>query len=167
MRISMIAAALPLLLFAGCSDEVKVDKRAAEAKQMLAGDYEVVTRVTRLDSADKTKPATRLKIGDTSTTHGCVSANGTPDTKLFIDPGDKCSTGNSYFSGAIINAQLACTRAANPGNVSFGVDGSFTADSFKAHVITRTSFAGSGDYVMERELTARRTGNCAPATAKR
>lgn len=160
MRLLMIA---PLLLLAACADDAPVDKRAGEAKQLQAGEYEVTAKVTSLSSTDKSTPATKLKSGGTMTSRGCVAADGTPDPALFTDPGDACKVNSSYVSSASLNLQLTCTRKSNPGFVTSAVDGKFTADSFTAKVTTGTSFAGSGDYQMVRELTGKRVGVCTVA----
>lgn len=158
MRILII---LPLLLLAACGEDApQVDNRASEAKQLKAGEYEVTAKVTSLSSTDKSTPATKLKIGDTTTVRGCVAADGTPDPKLFVDAGDVCKINSSYTSGAILNMQLSCTRKSNPGYVTSAVDGHFTADAFTATVTTGTMFSGTGDYAMGRELTGKWVGVC-------
>ncbi|MCA1653230.1 MAG: DUF3617 domain-containing protein [Sphingomonadales bacterium] len=158
---------VPLLLLAACSDDAPpVDKRASEAKQLKAGEYEVTAKVTSLASTDKSTPATKLKIGDSTRTKGCVGEDGTPAPALFVDVGDVCKVNSSYTSGAILNLQLTCTRKSNPGYVTSAVDGSFTADAFKATVTTGTSFYGNGDYQMVRELTGKRVGVCTAPAAK-
>lgn len=160
-----ILIAVPLLLLAACSEEAKVDKRAGEARQLQAGEYEVTAKVASLVSTDKSAPATKLKVGDTTIMRGCVGADGVPAPALFADPGDQCKIDNSYVSGAILNIAVKCTRTAPPGNVSAAVDGSFTADGFTAKVTTDTSFYGDGDYKLVRDLTAKRVGVCPPAPA--
>jgi hypothetical protein len=166
MRMMVICAAAAALLGA-CSDNAPQPKEAARAEKLQAGEYAVTGKVTALDSTDKTTPATRSKVGDTVTVKGCVAADGTPDPALFVDAGDVCTVSAIYASGAILNLQENCTRKANPGYVSSAVEGSFTADAFKAKVTTGTAFAGSGDYQMTRELTGKRVGACpAPAAPK-
>ena len=160
-----IAVAVPLLLLAACSEEAKVDKRAGEAKRLQPGEYDVTAKVASLVSTDKSAPATKLKVGDTTIAKGCVSADGVPAAALFADLGDQCKVENSYVSGAILNLAVKCTRTKPPGNISAAVDGSFTADSFAAKVITDTSFYGDGDYKLVRDLTAKRVGACPPAPA--
>lgn len=159
-----LAVTTPLLL-AACSDSApKVDKRASEAKQLQAGEYEVTAKVTTLTPMDKAKPATKLKVGDSATTRGCVAADGVPDAALFTDAGDLCKVDSKYVSGAILNLAIKCTRPSNLGYVTSAVDGSFTADAFTAKVTTGTSFYGDGDYQLVRELTGKRVGVC-PASA--
>lgn len=152
---------VPLLLLAACSaDAPPADKRASEAKQLKAGEYEVIAKVASLSSTDKTTPATKLKLGDTTTVRGCVSADGTPDPSLFVDAGDVCKVNSSYTSGAILNMQLSCTRKSNPGFVTSAVDGQFTSEAFTAKVTTGTMFSGTGDYSMARDLNGKRVGSC-------
>lgn len=157
--------AAPLLLLTACGDDApKVDPRAAEAKSLSPGQYEVTAKVSALRSTDKTTPATKLKVGDTATTTGCVGADGVPLPALIAeDAADSCKTTSSYVSSAILNVALTCTRKTNPGWVNYAVDGAFTAEAFTGKVTTTTSFAGSGDYRLVRELTARRTGVCVAA----
>lgn len=154
---------MPLLLLAACSqDAPPVDKRASEAKQLQAGQYELTGKVTQLSSTDNSKPATKLKIGDTVTAKGCVAADGTPEPTLFSEAGDVCKPVTSYVSGAILNVQISCTRKGNPGVVTSTASGSFTADAFKAEVTSSTSFVGKGDYALTREVTGKRLGACPP-----
>ena len=160
-------AIIPFLLLAACDDPPAVDKRAGEAKQLQAGGYQVTAKVTSLSSTDNSTPATKLKVGGTTITKGCVAADGTPEPMLFVDAGDVCKVNSSYTSGAILNLQLTCTRKSNPGYVTSAVDGQFTAQAFTAKVTTGTSFSGDGDYAMQRELTGKRVGVCtAPAPKK-
>ena len=52
------------------------------------------------------------------------------------------------------------------GSVNYSVDGQFTADAFTAKVTTGTSFATPDDYLLMRELSGKRVGNCPAAVAK-
>ena len=157
---------IPLLLLAACSDDAPpVDKRAGEAKQLQAGAYEVQAKVISLTATDLGKPASSLKAGDVAVLKGCVAADGTPDLSLFIETGDVCSPTQSYSRSAILNIQLNCTRKGAAGSVNYSVDGQFTADAFTAKVTTGTSFTTPDDYLLMRELSGKRVGNCPAAGA--
>jgi len=161
----MILAA-PLLLLTACSDDAPpVDKRASEAKQLNAGAYEVQAKVETLTATDHGKPASKLKVGDTTVLKGCVAADGTPDASLFIEAGDQCTATQSYARGAILNVQLHCTRKGTSGSVNYSIDGQFTADAFTAKATTGTSFTTPDDYTLIRDLVGKRVGNCAAAGA--
>ena len=168
MMLRKCALAAPLLLLAACADDApKAEQRPAEAKSLAPGQYEATAKIVTLASTDKTTPATKAKVGDTTTVSGCIGADGIPPPALFVDDArDVCKVNSSYVSGAILNLGLICTRKTNPGFVTSAIAGSFTADAFTARVTTGTSFSASGDYKLIRELTAKRTGACSPAAAK-
>ena len=164
-----LALAAPLLLLAACGDGApKVAQPRADAETLSPGQYAVAAKVVSVASTDKTTPATKLKVGDSATATGCVGADHVPAPSLFVDdPGDVCKIDNSYVKSAILNLAMTCTRKRNPGFVSQSISGAFTAEGFTAQVKTNTSFAGRGDYALVRQLTAKRTGTCAPdASAK-
>ncbi|MEO6247044.1 MAG: DUF3617 family protein [Sphingomicrobium sp.] len=164
MRVLLVAA--PLLLLAACSDDAPpVDKRASEAKQLAAGAYEVQAKVETLTATDTGKPATKMKLGDTTVLKGCVAADGTPDASLFIEPGDACKPTQSYSSGAILNIQYHCARKGTSGSVNYSISGEFTADTFTAKSTEGTSFTTPDDYTLIRDLKAKRVGNCAAPSA--
>lgn len=164
-----MALAAPLLLLAACGqDAPKPVQPTTDAETLSPGQYEVTAKVASVVSTDKTTPATKLKAGDSATATGCVGEDHLPAPSLFVDdPADVCKIDNSYVKSAILNLALTCTRKRDPGFVSQSIAGSFTADGFTAQVKTNTSFVGTGDYAMVRQLTAKRTGTCPPkATAK-
>jgi hypothetical protein len=152
-----------LLMLTACGGEAP--KPAVEKpKTLVAGEYEVVSEVTMLASADKTTPATKLKKGDKQTIRACVAADGTPDPKMFVEAGDKCSVNNSYARSGRLSVQYTCNRAGK-GDINLNADGNFTADGYKAIVTAGSAFPGDGDYTLTRMLEAKRVGECPAGSA--
>ena len=153
------------LILAGCgSGGGDAPAKAAIAAKLAAGLYEVTAEVASLTSTDKTKPATKLKQGDTVVAKACVAADGEPDAALVSEAGDKCTIPSSYARNGRMSVQLVCQRDGDGGNVMITMDGKFTADGFDGAAQSETQFIGTGDYKMTRKLTAKRVGDC-PATA--
>lgn len=161
MRI-MIAATL-LMATAGCGSETGTPAKVEKPKTMVAGEYEIVSEVTKLVSTDKSTPATTLKLGDKATIRACVAADGTPDAAMFVEEGDTCTVNNSYGRSGRLSVQYTCNRAGK-GELYPNADGNYTADGYKALVTVATAFTGDGDYALTRTLTAKRVGAC-PAAA--
>lgn len=160
MRIMIIATLV--VASAACGGEAP--KPAVEKpKTLVAGEYEVVSEVTMLASADKSTPATKLKKGDKQTIRACVAADGTPDPAMFVEAGDKCTVTNIYSRSGRLSAQYTCNRAGK-GDINLNADGNYTADGYKVIVTGGSSFPGDGDYNLTRMLTAKRVGGC-PASA--
>lgn len=156
--------AVPLLLLAACSDDAPpVDKRASEAKQLVAGGYAVEGKVESMTKTDLGAPAIKAKPGDLVTAAGCVAADGTPDASLFVHPGDQCRATQSYARGAILNIQYNCTRKGTAGSVNYSVSGDFTADAFTATVTEGTSFTTPDDYKLITKISGKHGGACPPA----
>jgi hypothetical protein len=153
IAVTMIAA------LAACGGEAPKPAAVEKPKSLVAGEYEVMSEVTMLASADKTTPATKLKKGDKQTIRACVAADGTPDPKMFVEAGDKCSVNNSYGRSGRLSVQYTCNRAGK-GDINLNADGNFTADSFKVIVTAGSSFPGDGDYTLTRMLNAKRLGEC-------
>jgi len=156
MRIHIIAALV--VGTAACSEAPK-PVAIETPKTMVAGEYEVVSEVTMLASADKSTPATKLKQGESQTIRACVAADGTPDPVMFVEAGDKCTTTNTYSRSGRLSVQYACNRAGK-GDLNLNADGNYTADGFKVLVTAGSSFPGDGDYTLTRTLTAKRVGVC-------
>ena len=154
----LIATGLMATL-AGCGGEAPKPAAVEKPRTMVAGEYEVVSKVTMLASADKSTPATALKMGDTATIRACVAADGTPDPAMFVEEGDKCTANNSYVRSGRLSVQYSCTRAGK-GEIYPNADGNYTADGYKAVVVVATAFPGDGDYKLTRTLTAKRVGDC-------
>ena len=160
VRYVMASAALALL--AGCGSEAPAPVEVEAPKTMVAGEYEVVSEVTKLVSTDKSTPATTLKLGDKATFRACVAADGTPDLKMFVEEGDRCTVNHSYGRSGRLSMQYSCKRAGK-GELYPNADGNFTADGYKAVVTVASAFSGDGDYALTRMLTAKRVGACAAA----
>ena len=159
---------IALMMVAGlaaCGQEAARPVAAEVPKTLPAGEYEVAGEVTKLASADKTTPATRLKPGDKATLRACVAADGTPDPAMFVEAGDKCTVNNSYGRSGRMSVQYTCQRAGK-GDVFVNADGNYKADSFEAVVVAASAFSGTGDYNLTRRLTARRIGACPGSAAK-
>ena len=153
-----------LAMLAACGSEAPKPAAVEKPKTMVAGEYEVVSEVTKLASADKSTPATTLKMGDKQVIRACVAADGTPDPAMFVEAGDACSVTNSYLRSGRLSVQYTCNR---PGKGEFypNADGNFTADGYKALVTVASAFPGDGDYTLTRTLTAKRVGACPAAGA--
>ena len=152
-------------LVAGCGSEAPKPAPAEKAKALTAGEYEVAGEVTKLQSADKSTPATTSKMGEKTTARACVAADGKIDPALFVEAGDTCTATNTYVRSGRLSVQYQCARPGK-GNVYPAVDGNFTADGFEAVVTVGTTFAGDGDYTLTRMLKAKRVGDCAAGAAK-
>ncbi len=148
-----------LVMLASCGSEAPKPAKAEKPKTMVAGEYEVVSEVTMLASADKSTPATKLKKGDKQTIRACVAADGTPDPAMFVEAGDKCKVNNSYARSGRLSVQYTCNRAGK-GDVNLNADGNFTADGYKVIVTAGSAFPGDGDYTLTRMLNAKRLGAC-------
>ncbi len=153
-----------LTMLAACGGEAPKPATAEKPKTLVAGEYEVVSEVTMLASADKSIPATKLKKGVKQTIRACVAADGTPDPKMFVEPGDQCKVNNSYARSGRLSVQYTCDRAGR-GDVNLNADGNFTADGYKVIVTAGSSFPGDGDYTLTRMLNARRLGACPAGSA--
>ena len=160
---ALIIAALAVAS-AGCGKEAAKPVKVEKPKTLVAGEYEVSSEVTKLASADKSTPATKLKLGDKALIRACVAADGTPDPSMFVEPGDACTTTNSYVRSGRLSVQYTCNRPGK-GELYPNADGNFTADGYKAVVTVGSAFAGDGDYTLTRTLTARRIGDCPAAAA--
>ena len=147
------------LASAACANEAPKKVEVEAPRKMVAGEYEVISEVTKLASTDKTTPATKVKLGDKQTIRACVAADGTPDPKMFVEAGDSCTMTNSYARSGRLSVQYSCNRPGK-GELYPNADGNFTADGYKALVTVGSSFAGDGDYTLTRTLTARRIGEC-------
>ncbi len=150
-------------LLAGCGSEAPKPVAVETPKTLVAGEYEVLSEVTKLASADKSTPATKLKMGDKETIRACVAADGIPDPAMFVEAGDACTATNSYVRSGRLSVQYSCNRPGK-GDLFFNADGNFTADGYKALVTAASSFQGDGDYRLTRTLTAKRVGDCPAAT---
>ncbi len=147
------------LASAGCGSDAPKPVAVEKPKTLVAGEYEVLSEVTKLASVDKSVPATKLKLGDKETIRACVAADGTPDPAMFVEAGDACTATNSYARSGRLSVQYTCNRPGK-GELYPNADGNFTADGYKALVTVGSAFSGDGDYTLTRTLTAKRVGNC-------
>jgi hypothetical protein len=152
-----------IVLLAGCGETEAPKAEEAAATKLEAGLYETSGEVTALTSADKTTPATKLKLGPAPATKGCIGDDGKVDLALFAEAGDKCTPQTSYIRNGRMSVQLTCARAANAGTILITMDGKFTKDSFEGVSQTGTQFYGPGDYKLSRKIVAKRTGSCPAA----
>ena len=160
--IRLLMAAGTVAMLAGCGSEAPKPAKVEKPKTMVAGEYEIVSEVTKLVSTDKSTPATTLKLGDSQVIRACVAADGTPDPKMFVEEGDICTANHSYGRSGRMSVQYTCNRAGK-GELYPNADGNYTADGYKALVTVASAFAGDGDYALTRTLTAKRIGDCPAA----
>ena len=160
--IKTLMATGALALLAGCGSEAATPAKVEKPATMVAGEYEVLSEVTMLASADQSTPATTLKLGDKATIRACVAADGTPDPTMFIEEGDRCTANHSFVRSGRLSVQYTCNRAGK-GEIYPNADGNYTADGYKALVVVASSFAGDGNYKLTRTLTAKRVGACPAA----
>lgn len=154
-----LAATTAIALLGGCGSEAPAPVAVEKAKSLTPGEYEVSSEVTKIQSTDKSTPATTVKLGEKAVTRACVAADGTIEPAMFIDTGDSCSAQSSYARSGRLSIQYQCSRKAK-GLVYPNADGNFTADGFEAIVTVSTAFSGDGDYNLTRKLTAKRVGDC-------
>lgn len=161
---------VPILLAAGCSEAPapKQEPEAQAAAPIQAGQWEMTHETVSLTQRDKAAPAIKTEKGARTSTSICVAEADVkkPQPQLFTPEGYDCSYRDSYFSGGRINATLACTRSGLSGDIGLLVNGSSTADTIDATVITETRLYTDGDVRIETKLTGKRTGACTAAPAK-
>lgn len=162
----MIAASAAVLVSA-CSNEAAPAKAPEETPTVLqAGKYQGTWKVVSVQSVDKSTPATKLKQDASGSSEGCVTADGSIDASLFAEDGDTCTIANPYVRNGRIGMDLTCKRKSAAGEVRQSISGTFTKDALDTEVSTTTYLSGYGDYAMQRTVTAKRVGECAPAPAK-
>lgn len=167
MRILTI---VPLCLAAAaCSGGDEANNKAAAAPATLpAGTWQAEFQVTKFDSADKTTPALKAKVGDKEQNSTCLQQadRAKPDPTLFAGAGYSCTYQTSYIQDGTINANIACTRPELKGTINMSVSGTYTADRFEADVDSNSYLAGPGNFRMTRKVKAKLTpGSCQPAAA--
>ncbi|MBA3577926.1 MAG: DUF3617 family protein [Sphingomonas sp.] len=162
MRALKIAAMTALAALAACSDDApKQQNQAQTSNVMTPGLYEAGWTVSEVRSTDKTDPATKLTVGTSGDSKGCVDGPAI-DLALFAEGEDQCKQTSSYVRGGRINLQMQCKRDGEDGPVMQTVTGTSTGDSFEAEVSTSTYLTGFGDYSMVRTVTGKRVGACEP-----
>lgn len=160
MRALTIAAATAAVALAACSEEAPQQQQAQEKAALAPGLYEASWTVSEIRSTDKTDPATKLTVGTSGTTKGCIEEGPVLDMVLFAEEGDECTPTNSYTRRGRINIQMRCKRPGEAGPVMQTVTGTSTADGFQGEVSTSTYLTGFGDYSMIRTVSGRRVGQC-------
>jgi hypothetical protein len=155
MRAFVIIGTLAL---AACGQEAEAPKKAGPPATIPAGEYEVTATVTSLTSTDKTPVPTFTKQGEVTTTRGCVGADGLPQAELLATRGDSCTIQNPFVRNGRMNLQLNCERPGK-GNVNADLTGTFTADGFTGTLTSSSFFAGSGDFRLAQEITARKVAD--------
>lgn len=155
-----IAAATAAVALAACSEEAPQQNQAQQAKALTPGLYEASWTVSELRSTDKTDPATKMTVGATGTSKGCIQEGPVIDLALFAEESDKCTPTTSYTRGGRINIQMHCTRPDEAGPVMQTITGTSTAQGFQGEINTSTYLTGFGDYSMVRTVTGKRVGEC-------
>jgi hypothetical protein len=162
--LEMRAALLfPLCLaMAGCSSEPEKAPAPAIPGALAAGEWEVTTDVTRMESTDSGRPAIQAKVGDKSSDKFCLAAGDAtkPPPALFVGDDDRCTYNNSYVRNGKINASLRCSREGLRGDIMKGLEGRFDGASFEATVGTTSFLVSDGDVRIESKVTGRRIGDC-------
>jgi len=160
----LIIAAGAAILVSACSEDAPVEQQEAAATALAGGQYEATWKVTSIRSVDRTTPLTNLKQDAAGTTLACVAADGTIDPALFAEDGDTCTIADPYMRNGRMSLSLTCERKGSGGQVRQSVSGTFKKDSLDGEVSTTTYLSGAGDYAMTRTMTAKRVGECPPAT---
>lgn len=163
MRALLIA---PVILFSACSSPEEAPEPEA-ATQIDAGEWEIVTEVTRLTATDKGRPAIDMPVGTRVTGAACVgdSERSKPPPAMFAGPKDKCEYKNFYMARGRLNASLSCTRPGLEGTLMLSVEGNYGAADLQATATLESYLVGSGDVKMASKITGKRTGACAATPA--
>jgi hypothetical protein len=160
-----VVTAMMALGLAACGQEAAAPKQAAAPATLPAGTYEVTSTVKSLVSTDKTPVPTFARAGDVVTTRGCVGADGLPTPELLAAKGDVCEVQNPYVRSGRMNVTLDCNRKGQ-GKVMATVDGKYDAAGFTGTITATSAFAGSGDYKLVQDVTARKVADqCTPGDA--
>lgn len=153
------------LALTGCGEAEAPKEAAAVPAKLPAGEYEVVRTVKSLVSTDKTPLPTFAKVGQASTSRGCVGEDGLPAAELLAAKGDSCELQNPYVRSGRMNTQVSCTRKGQ-GSVMGDLQGKYTADGFTGTLTSSSFFSGPGDYKLVEDVVARKVGDqCAAGGA--
>lgn len=159
----------PFLVLAACSEGEQPAKKEADAapKQLAAGQWEMISEVTKVTQRDKGSPAFKESEGTKKTVSSCLAEADLkkPQPAFFIGEEMDCTTRDAYMSRGRANVTLACKKAGLPGDIATVVNGTYTADTFEGTATTETSLLGEGDVKIEATLAGRRTGECSAAPA--
>ncbi len=159
-----VIAAGAVFLVSGCGGEEPQQNQSAAAAELSPGQYEASWKITQLRSTDNTTPATNLQQDMSGTTLACVGPKNAFDSALFAEDGDECTEDSRYARNGRINLSLTCKREGAGGEIRESVNGTYKADSFEAEASTTTYLSGDGDYALMRTVTAKRVGECPPAS---
>lgn len=166
MRALIVTGAL---LLSACGQEAPKTEAPVVPAKLPAGQYEVTSTVTQLTSTDGTPLPSFTKQGETRTAQGCVGEDGLPEPELLAASGDACQLQNPYVRSGRMNFQLDCSRPGQ-GKVMADISGKYTADGFTGTLTSTSFFAGSGDYKLVQDITARKVADqctAAPAAEKK
>ena len=165
MSISRVAALAALGLLAGCDGAPPATNstEAATPEALKPGLYQADWEVKTIRSTDKLTPSTKLKVGDKGSASSCIAPGGEVDPAMFAAPGETCTASNPYMGTGRLSLTLRCSVA--KGLVNGSVESLFKTDGeTKGQISEASAFSGGGDYMMMREFSARRIGECsAPA----
>lgn len=153
---------IPVLVVAACGGGGGEQKNAARPKapSLAAGQWELTSEVTALDSLDQGSPRIDTPVGTRATESVCVGA-GRPPTAFFAGEGYRCSYDNYYVRGGRANVTMRCSREGLSGQIAIMADGRFEADSIEYDREIRTVLSTDGDVRVAARVTGRRTGACA------
>jgi hypothetical protein len=158
IRATMVGISAALLV--ACSSKPAAPPPIQEASAMQPGQWEVTSKVTALQLTDKAANA-GVKVGDATTSTGCVAQDGTPDMKLFASKAKKCEPVQSYASNGRLSMQMNCTVEGKDSQLLPQVDATFTADTLEGTVNTAVySATGQQQYSLSEAITGKRVGEC-------
>jgi hypothetical protein len=153
---------LPIVALAACGGGTETKNKATAATSLEPGLYQVTAEVTAFRAADSGAPRIDTPVGTRSERSVCVGAGAIP-ADLFADEGFTCQADpNAYTSGGSINMTTRCAGRGLTGDITYSINGSFTADSFEAERNLTTRLSGDGDVVINSRVQGRRTGACTP-----
>lgn len=151
---------IPVLALAACGGQSE-NKAKAGAQTLEAGQYDVTAVVTQFRQADEGAPKITTPKDTRTSRSVCVPGGGTLPPDLFADAGLACrDAGGSYARNGSINLSIHCTRPDLRGDITYSVNGSFDARSFRADRQLTTSLTTDGDVVIASRVEGRRTGEC-------
>lgn len=160
-------ALIPLLSLAACggSDAAEQNKSTAAAARPAAGQWELTSEVTAFRTVDNGAPKIDTPVGTRATETICVGAGQQVPTEAFSGADLRCNYENYYVRNGRINVTMQCAKDGLEGSVLMTVDGDFEENSLEYNRNLRTVLSTDGDVELTGRVTARRTGDCTPATA--
>jgi hypothetical protein len=152
-----------LLLVAGCGGEAVQNEAAPAAERIQAGQWELTSEVTMLQTLDQGTPKIDTPVGTRATETVCVGSGQAP-TDLFSGVDYRCNYDSYYARNGRINVTMQCARDGLSGGVPMTASGTFTQDSLQYDRELSTVLSTDGDVRIAARVTGRRTGQCAPET---